>query len=151
MSRGDKERIAERRKKAIQLRVEGCTYAEIGEELGCCEATAYGDVKAVLEQTAKEAREAATEVIAVELQRLDVATKLALREIQQANNIQAIDRLVKVQERRAKLLGLDSPDRHEVATSELSPDAVASLTRQVFSEGVAPKSNEPDDGPDDAA
>lgn len=132
MPAGEKERIALRRKEAIKLRVEGNTYAEIAEQLGVSEGTAYGDVKAVITESRKEANELAAETLEVELRRLDTAAKLAIREIQ-VGNLQAIDRLVKTQERRAKLLGLDSPDKHEVSSNvDLSPARVRELAAEQF-------------------
>lgn len=132
MPAGEKERIALRRKDAIRLRVEGNTYAEIGEQLGVSQGQAFADVKAVIEAARTEANEAANEAIDVELRRLDIASRLALREVQ-AGNLSAIDKLVKTQERRAKLLGLDSPERHEVSTDlELSPAKVRELAAEAF-------------------
>ena len=126
------DRIAVRRAEAIKLRVLGKGYQEIADTLGVGLATAHSDVKFKLDEAAKEATDAAREALAIDIQRLDLAIALALREVQ-AGNLSAIDRVVKVQERRAKLLGLDSPERIDATLSEgPSPEMAARLVREAF-------------------
>jgi hypothetical protein len=43
----------------------------------------------------------------------------------------AIDRLLKIQERRAKLLGLDAPARHEVVTLDALDTEIARLSAEL--------------------
>ncbi|MCK9901257.1 hypothetical protein MXD63_14355 [Frankia sp. Cpl3] len=45
--------------------------------------------------------------------------------------LQAIDRLLKIQDRRAKLVGLDAPVKHEVRTIDAIAAEVADLERQL--------------------
>lgn len=134
MPAGQKEEIAMRQAAAMKLRVEGNTYHEIAEQLGVSVGTAYNDVKTVMTRTAAEATELAHEALDVELQRLDLATRLVISEIR-AGNLSAVDRLAKINDQRAKLLGLYSPEKHEVSGGpELTPDAIAQATSRVFGE-----------------
>jgi len=61
----------------------------------------------------------------LELDRLDryllAAERVAGTTKQPAVALQAMDRCLKIQERRAKLLGLDAPERHNVLVHEVDP------------------------------
>lgn len=131
---------AERDAEAAQLRARGVGYREIAERLGFEDHS--GAYRAVQRALVRTVAEPAAEVRAVQVAQLDMLTQQALvvleREhitIQQGRVVllegedgvsrpvqddgpvlAAIDRLLKIQERRAKLLGLDAPARHEVVT-----------------------------------
>jgi predicted DNA-binding protein (UPF0251 family) len=104
-----KLKAAERRIKSLRLRQRGLTYAQIGETLGVSSKTAYRDVKKELEKIQKTCAEEAELVREIELRRLDelwsVANVVALN-----GDLKAIDRCLRIQERRAKLLGLDAAE-----------------------------------------
>jgi predicted DNA-binding protein (UPF0251 family) len=104
-----KLKAAERRIKSLRLRQRGLTYAQIGETLGVSSKTAYRDVKKELEKIQKTCAEEAELVREIELRRLDelwsVANVAALN-----GDLKAIDRCLRIQERRAKLLGLDAAE-----------------------------------------
>ena len=123
-----KLRAAERRIESLRLRKRGLTYSQIGEKLGVSSRTAYGDVKTELEKIRKVCSEEAELVREIELQRLDelwrVANTAALK-----GDLKAIDRCLRIQERRAKLLGLDAVESVTVEHSgEIKiDDARASL------------------------
>ena len=61
--------LAERRQRVMALRRGGASFPQIGRDLGINQATAYRDFQRALKDIPKEA---ATEALAVELQRLDV-------------------------------------------------------------------------------
>jgi transcriptional regulator len=94
-----------RRAEAIDLRIRGYTYREIAKELGVSVGAAFKDVSAALEQVRAEAAETAREHLDIELSRLDHAQVLVAREIRNGN-LAAVDRLVKLNDQRAKLLKL---------------------------------------------
>lgn len=99
---------AERQAAAIRLRRNGWSYDRIAEELGYADKSgAYKAVMAALQATLKEPAE---ELRTLELKRLDAAVDLALREIDN-DNLAAVDKLIRIMERRAALLGLDAPKR----------------------------------------
>jgi hypothetical protein len=52
--------------------------------------------------------------------------------------LQSIDRLTKIIERRAKFLGLDAADKHEITVSEdVTPEAAARAVREAFGGAAA--------------
>lgn len=141
--------VAERRSEAIKMRRDGVRYEDIAAALGYnSRGAAVQDVQRAL---ATMVSEPAEELRALELQRLDAMWQAALevlvREHITVSNgkvvtlngepikddgpvLNAIDRLLRIQERRAKLLGLDAPAKHEVVTL----DAIESEIRKLNDE-----------------
>ncbi|MFD9764733.1 hypothetical protein ACFWXI_14520 [[Kitasatospora] papulosa] len=134
---------AQRDAEAARLRARGLTYQQIADELGW---TSRGDahhaVQRALEATVKEA---ADEVRAIELDRLDTLYVAAMDVLERQHVtvsngrvvslneeplpddgpvLAAIDRLLKIQERRSKLLGLDAPSK---AAISITPDRLAAI------------------------
>ncbi|AOV16582.1 hypothetical protein BJI67_05410 [Acidihalobacter aeolianus] len=108
----------ERRKKAVELRKAGLSYAKIGERLGIARQSAFAHVRHVLSELQAETAESAEQVRQIELERLDRATELCMRGIENGE-LAAIDRLIRIQERRARLLGLDAVERLDIGTQPL--------------------------------
>ena len=109
---------ADRDRQALELRIAGADYDSIAQKLGySSRGHAYDAVNALLLARAAEPRE---ELRALELDRLD---KLLLGIWQQAKggNLGALDRAVKLMERRARLLGLDAPARTEISGPDSGP------------------------------
>lgn len=117
---GKAEAAAARRLQALQLRMAGVSYHAIAERLGVSDTQAFHDVKAELAKIAKQASAEAEHVRTMELERLDAMT-LALWAQAKQGNQGAIDRLLRVMERRSKLLGLDAPTRQELSGPNGSP------------------------------
>ena len=100
----------ERQIKALTLRKAGAGYQAIADALGYKDHTgAWRAVKAALKKTLQEP---ADELRQLELARLDDMLK-AIAPYVAAGNLTAIDRALKIQERRARLLGLDAPTKQE--------------------------------------
>jgi hypothetical protein len=145
---------AQRRADALQMRKDGKFFHEIAAELKYCSASAAAqDVQRALLLVVTEP---AAEVRALELMRLDelwvkaaevlnrqhvtvsngriVRTETGEPLLDDAPVLAAIDRLLKIQERRAKLLGLDAPTKVEVLTIDAIDaairDAEAELARR---------------------
>ena len=108
----------ERQLKALELRLAGVTYQQIADELGY--ASRQGAFKAVEAALRLTLREPADSLRRISAERLDRAT-LAIWRAVNAGDLQAIDRLLRIEARRAKLLGLDSPQRQEVAGADDGP------------------------------
>ncbi len=104
--------IEKRRVRATKLRLAGWSMRDIAAHLKCSVGTVHGDLTEVLARTTETADQTTNRERAVTLARLDVATK-GLWPGVEAGDHDAIDRLVKVEQRRAKMLGFDSPARHE--------------------------------------
>lgn len=99
---------AERVAKALDLRRKGCSFGEIAAELGW--RTRQGAHEAVSKALADIVAEPAEDVRKLELMRLDRLEKL-LWPRAEAGDPKAVTGLLKVQERRSKLLGLDAPTK----------------------------------------
>ena len=110
--KGKRERRAERRVNAFDLRKQGLPYREIAKRLGCSTRTVYTDVERTLDELNRRAVESLDHLRRLELERLDEATAAIYPKVKRGD-VAAIDRMLKLQERRAKLLGLDVPVRQD--------------------------------------
>jgi len=106
--------IEQRRERITKLRISGWSIRDIAAHIGCSIGTVHGDLSAVLERTQDAANDATKRERAVSLARLDVATKGIWPEVE-TGGVEAVDRLVKLEQRRARLLGLDAPARQEIS------------------------------------
>lgn len=107
-----RDRLAARYRswEALQLRKAGATYEEIGRALGMTRTGAYRAVKRALDELNEKIAEDAAEVLRLELERLD-AMLLAVWPKAKQGHLGAIDRVLKIMERRSRLLGLDAPHK----------------------------------------
>lgn len=138
-------RIETRRAKAISLRLKGKTYRAIAKETGVTVRQAWEDVKAVLERTKADANEDAEHHRAIDLERIDRAIEVCMQALDSdEQSFGAIDRLVKLQERRAKLLGLDSPEKHAVAVADATPGRAREIMAELFGAVTPDKVDAPD-------
>jgi len=105
--------ISLKQAQALELRKAGASYKAIAERVGFKNAArAYEAVKAALQKTL---RPPADELRQMECERLD-ALLLALWPQAHQGNHGAIDRVLKIMERRARLLGLDAPTKTDLTT-----------------------------------
>jgi hypothetical protein len=112
-------------KTAVEMRTRGHTYQQIADACGVSMSAAYKAVCTYLEQTRAIAREAAEEVRRLELDRLD-RMLAAFGPRAEDGDAAAADRVLRIQERRAKLLGLDAPAESRT-TVDAHPDTVRAL------------------------
>lgn len=144
----------ERDARAVEYRRRGLTYRQIASEMGWKnQASAW---EAVQRGLADSILEPAAEVKQLELERLDEYQRHVLRVLASSHIVvsqgvvvthpdtgrpvtdhgpvlQAIDRLIKISERRAKLLGLDAPARAriEIIDDEIAAAMQRDLERQL--------------------
>ena len=111
--KGQSENKAELKKTAYKLRITGLSYRRIGDQLGISHVTAFVWVKETLEALRKECKELAETYRDMELERLDEAQTAIYNKVLKGD-VAAIDRLLKIQERRSKLLGLDAPTKQDI-------------------------------------
>ena len=98
--------IAEKQRQALELRKAGATYDQIAQTLGYTNrGNAYHLVHDAL---AMITREQAEDVLTLELERLD-GMLLALWPKAKRGDHYAVDRVLKLMERRARYIGLDAP------------------------------------------
>lgn len=113
---------SEKARQALRMRRDGKQWAEIAGELGYADASgAYRAAKRLLDRTEFEAVE---EYRAIEADRLDKAHQVqveALEKVVLVGNLEAVpaavSAIVRISDRRSKLLGLDAPARVDVAHS----------------------------------
>lgn len=105
---------ADRKLKAYTMKVKGAaSYRDIGRTFGVSTATAFRDVKDVLELHNRTCLNAIDEARQMELERLDVALFAIMPQVKKGNLL-AIDRMLAISKRRSELLGLDAAKRLEM-------------------------------------
>lgn len=141
----------EREALALRLRAAGATYAQIGARLGgISESRACHIVRRAL---ARVVHEPAEELRELEGARLDLMQREAMRVLRRRHvvvshgrivrgddgrplvddgpTLAAIGQLLRIQERRARLFGLDAPTKHEVLTLDAIEAEIVKLERQL--------------------
>lgn len=105
--------------KALELRKRGFSYREIAASMGVSTNTAYNLVVSALREAASSLKEEASEALQVELERLDALLATLWErlefisgappeEVNDARLAAIVDRIIRVHEARARLLGLGS-------------------------------------------
>ena len=108
MSQQDAVDALERQLKALELRKAGVAYEEIARALGFkWKSGAFAAVKRALKEVK---REPCQELIVLEAERID-ALFMAMYSKAKHGDYGAVDRCIHLMERRARLLGLDAPER----------------------------------------
>lgn len=107
----------DKHRQALELRKAGASYEVIADKLGYSHPS--GAHKAVTSALQKTLREPADDLRNLELDRLD-AIMLALWQPARQGNQGAVDRILRIMERRSKLLGLDAPAKQHNLNVDLS-------------------------------
>ncbi len=97
---------------ALELRKSGATYSSIAKAMGISLSGAADAVKRALARLNERSLEGADELRRLELERLD-RMLLAMYPQATRGNQGSVDRVLRIMERRARLLGLDAPIRNE--------------------------------------
>jgi len=98
----------ERQRQALLLRKGGASFPQIAEKLGY--RSPSGAHKAVMAALKKMIQQPAAEVKEMELARLDDALMAIYPDVRRGH-LGAVDRLLRILDRRSKYLGLDAPVR----------------------------------------
>ena len=152
--------IAERRTRVLAMRIEQRPYTEIAARLGIAESTARSDYIRAIEQRKAELDDQRHVTIALELAKLDALERAAWAVLRtrhilaqqgkivctedgtpledDAPTLQAIDRILKIAERRARLLGHDAPVRAKVEVTDAIDADIERLVAELA--GLAPGS-----------
>jgi hypothetical protein len=110
-------RNREQVQKALDLRKNGASYQLIASRLAISKSTAHALVLSGLQELNKDLLETADEVRRLTLERLDAATVKVMGKIGKGD-MNAVSKLVLIEERRSKLLGLDAPTKLAQTTPE---------------------------------
>jgi len=111
---------------ALRLRSLGMSYQAIADQMAVTKATAYNRCQRAL---AAIPAEAVDEFRRIEGQRLDLLLEVAMEKALSGDkgSLFAIDRVLAIQERRARLMGLDAPIKTEVITLDYIQQEIARL------------------------
>ena len=111
---------------ALRLRSLGFSYQAIADQMGVTKATAYNRCQRAL---AAIPAEAVDEFRRLEGQRLDLLLEKAMEKAlsEEKGALFAIDRVLAIMDRRAKLMGLDAPIKTEVITLDYIQAEIARL------------------------
>ncbi len=151
--------------RAVELRRQHLSYRQIAVRLGVSHQAAFDAVKRGL---ADMYQEAANEVRQIEVERLDELATEAWKVLRTPHytvsnsgkivehpetgellldtspTLAAIDRLLKIQDRRAKLLGLDAPVKAEVKHVDSFDADIAALLADLASRSEGPPAGHPE-------
>jgi len=100
----------EYRDRILQMRVHGYSLEEIAAHLGIPKKDAKGVVREVMEDLMESQSESRDETVALEISRLELLMK-SLEERVKKGAYEAINAMLKLMERHAKLRGLDAPTK----------------------------------------
>ena len=135
------QRAEARARDALALRLRGHTYADIGDQLGVTLEGARQAVQRGMAEIRTQTAETAVEVREQEAARLDRMLVRLERMADQADDATTAlaiqDRLLKIQDRRARLLGLDL-QRLELTGANGGPIAIAAIQRVIVDPRDAP-------------
>ncbi len=119
----------ENRDKAFQYRKLGYSYSRIAKVLGVTPAAVYFMVRDKLQELNASLLENAKEVFSMELERLDSILIPALRKAKKGDML-ALDRVLKIMDRRARYLGLDAPKEYRVYDGDKVAEELSALARE---------------------
>ncbi len=110
--RGQNVAAAERRLTTLELRKAGLSLRQIAQRTGVSVSMAKKDLDRALADLLAEQNTKAEDWRALELERLEkMHVALWPKVVNDAPNMHAVDRVLRIAERRSKLLGLDMPVR----------------------------------------
>ena len=114
------------RRQAVQLRMAGCTLEEIGKQIGRSKGSVSKYINQALAEFARDTEEAIAEVKRMEDARIE---RLIRAHWPQAikGHLAATDRVIRLMERKARLHGLDAPQRKELTGKDGGPVAVEGM------------------------
>lgn len=108
-----KTEISEKKQKCLELRKCGGSFRSIAEQQGISLGLAHKYIADALSEINELTKQDAEELRELELQRLDTA-QLAIAKLVRQGHLGAVDRWLRISERRSKLLGLDAPIQQQV-------------------------------------
>lgn len=124
-------RKLEHQRQALELRRAGLGYEAIGAKIGLGKSQAHRLVVAALAEARAQVTANVDDLRSEELSRLD-AMLTGLWPSARNGAGAAVDRVLKIMERRARLLGLDAPERKRIEGPGGGPLQAVSMTLDEF-------------------
>jgi hypothetical protein len=141
--------IEQRRVKVAELKLKARSVRAIAQELGVGVATVQRDIEAVFARTREFANASIRAERAISLARLEVATEAIMPALEAGgrglpedengaaidpfdSTLDAVDRLVKLDTRRAKLLGLEAPQAMVVTAVDQGIAHILNVAQRVL-------------------
>lgn len=101
-----------RKQMAVEMRLAGYTLEKIGQELGGLDRSrVHHLIDSVIREKREEISSQAEDLRALDIARIDRMIQGVWPKATTGNDYPAIDRVLRLMERRAKLLGLDAPTK----------------------------------------
>jgi hypothetical protein len=140
---------------SARLRALGLSWREIGERLGKAYSLTRKAALAYLEEYCTARAEGVEEFRALQLRRLDILMTRAMsiahgEDTETQHRLRAMDTIIKIEERRAKLLGLDAPQK-TVLTDLNGNEYTQDDAREQLAAAIAKLAGAVDDGPESGA
>ena len=114
-----------RQKEALRLRAYGFSFQQIAGELDVGKTTAFKYYQDAITEARQENLALAESARDLELERCDIALRAIAAEVR-SGNLAAIDRWIKIIERRSAILGIDASDRAKLG------EAMSSMSAQMM-------------------
>jgi hypothetical protein len=127
--------LAEKERKAVELRIAGYDYVEIAQQLGYADHT--GALKAVRRALLRTMKPATETERALEVARMDRVLK-GVWHWAERGQVESIDRVLKISKRRSELLGLDAPIKNAQTTPDGEHPAPPTVYRIEIDRGDDP-------------
>lgn len=108
-------RAREREDQAMKMRLAGASQQAIGDALGVSHQAVGKMLDRALDRTAKDTDANADKLRLIEIARLD-RLNLKMSPLAEQGSMGAVDRCLRIMERRARLLGLDAPTKADLTT-----------------------------------
>lgn len=105
----DRLTIEQRREQVAQLYLAGANQTAIAKQLGISQPTVVRDIQYVKAMWKESQIEAMDDAVTRHLTELDFIREQLRNDYQNSKSITTLKELIRVQEREAKLLGLDAP------------------------------------------
>lgn len=160
--------VARRDAEACDLKAQNLSYQQIADRLGISKTAAYESVERALRETVREPADNLRKLAHMQLDELAQQARQVMLSthyvvdkgavvlweglplIDDAPVLQAIDRLVRIQERRAKLEGVDAPQRVSIEAQQLGEDVRGLIAALMMGdeEDDEPELDDPDDDED---
>lgn len=135
-----KQETIDREQEVVKLRRGGLTFDLIGQRLGIHPTTAHKAYERALTRVVKEDVDAIRDL---ETERLDLAQSAIWGKVLQGDN-PSIQSLIRIMERRAKLLGLDQPTRIQAEVISYDANSIeAELARIYAATQTQPANSQP--------